>query len=173
MIKKITATLFTFMLVISNPVLSKDNTLFTPQQSNGLKSLDFPIIAPNWIPKGFKIDKVQIQLVTQQNPGGINNYEIIYRSDDYQKAFKIESQGGGIGDIMEEPNLEVKTIFGKVYVYTKLYGKCVSTGWIDYKGKGYMFTGCNSNYLDKKDMDSTSISKEDALKIIQSLKVIK
>lgn len=170
MIKKILLPVVLTLSLLVNPAYTKDNINPTTKQLQALKLLNTPVIAAGWIPKDFKLNKVRVELVAQENPAGISNYQLVYEGD-YGKSFSIEVQSGGIGDVLEEPDLKVKTMFGQVDVYTHK-NKCVSTGWINYKNKGYMFWGCNADSF-IRGFDATPISTSDAIKVIQNLKVLK
>ncbi len=168
MIKKILISVM--MASFTLGATAKTYNGFTASQLKSLKDVKLPVIIAGWVPKGFSVDKITVEFFSKQDPTGFDNYRITYNND-FGKTFSIEVQDGGIGDFADEPNLHIKNMFGNIDVYTN-QNKCVQTGWITYKGRGYLFMGCNKNDF-YRNVEAGSISKEDALKVIKNLTLLK
>lgn len=168
LLKKIFLSTLLISLSLSS-VHAQDNSI-TPKQLQALKLVEMPIISAGWIPKGFKLDKVKVELVSPDSPSGITNYQLLYEGP-YGKKFSIEAQDGAIGDVIGDVNMIAKTPFGTVDVFFN-NKQCVSTNWILHKDRGYKFYGCNKE-LFMNNVDPDAIPNADAIKIIQNLKLMK
>jgi hypothetical protein len=166
------AIILTFILSSGKVALPKDNFGFTPEEIQVFNVLKIPVAVPGWLPKGLNFSRAKIELHNQELPGGLSNYSIItlIYEGETDKSFYITSQDGGIGE-GGEPEKYTSTIltsFGNVGI--KISSGCVSTDYFHYKDVAYTFTGCNTEFNNKV---QNSLTKDEAYKIIKSLKIIK
>lgn len=184
LIKKlqISTLAFTSLFLLNNTVLAKNVDGLTPTQLQQLKLLSLPVLVPSYIPKGFSLSSVSI-LNVGSTVG--SSYKITYKktlTDGKTSEFFIETANDGIGEIFLSNPLKVKTKFGDTQIYVDAMTEndtnikvdnCIYMDWLCYKNNCYRLVSGGACTDDKEKDWINRISKEDAIKVIQSIHEIK
>ena len=159
---------------------SKNNIMYKISNEN-LKKLesineDIEIVLPKYIPKGFKVDKLE---VSKEKESNVASYKISYVNQINNKkySFYIKGYSGYAVDVVYNNPLKLTTKFGELNMYVDPVLKfpklikfnCLFTDWVCYKNSCYTFSsgsGCNHIKVDKK---LKRISQTESVKIISSL----
>lgn len=145
---------------------------------NKFKSIkeDIDILLPKYIPKGFKVDKLE---VFREKEYETVTYKISYIKQIGKKkiSFYLKGYSGYAVDVVYNNPVIVTTKFGELNMYVDTVLKlpeitkfnCLFTDWI-YSGNGYysFSSGSACNHI-KQDENLDRISIDEAIKVISSL----
>ena len=170
-IKKITFIMFAvFITCFCMPALATPSHGLSPDKVKLLKALNMKIVVPGYIPAGFSVYNVSATIETESGGNG-PSYNILYGSNKSNQSFCIEACSGGIGDITGDfDDIKVKSLtLGDIYMCAFKDGTKI-TQWITYTEKGpfYRFNTPNKD----QGLYEKPISKDEAIKIIKSLKYL-
>lgn len=148
-----------------------DNYYFEPLKTYNKKS---PVLIPKYVPKGFTIKTLDIHLSKEKGIGEGDNYSIKYVNLKGVE-FSITSANGGFGGDGYSGQINFKSKFGNITMYIDpieitLNGKQkldneIFTDWFYYKNQSFMFST-------KESYDSKRLSKDESIKIINSLSTL-
>lgn len=148
----------------------------TQAQVQLLQSLGLRVAAPNYVPAGFKLEKVQAELARSVRVGGIG-YSLIYQKYDSNSGksfcFAIEATNGGIGSLpngersypVNNPTLGISTLeYGR---YGQASNPTLLGNWLGPEnGPFYRFVGAGViPALSRCD----NISHQEAVQVSESL----
>ena len=134
---------------------------------------------PTWLPAGFKLDEMTIK-VGRKVPLQDRNFVVTYSNtlpSGKVQSFSIEAGFDGIGDLMYDTTVSVRSGVGKVEIVyepndpdndNKKIARYVMTQWFDVAGTAFHY----SDVADEADDGSKTqtISLADTKKILASLK---
>jgi hypothetical protein len=81
--------------------LHSQSIALSPEEQAALAALNIPVVVPTYIPEGFTLSQIKINLCPSNSPQrgecrGGTSYEIIYRNPE-NTCLMIEAIGGGLG----------------------------------------------------------------------------
>lgn len=171
-LRKILGSLFFVIFILSSNSYAKNNIDIYYSEILKIYNKKAPVLIPTYIPKGFKIENVDIHLQKEKGIGQGDNYKIIYKNSD-GKEFSIESANGGFGGAGYIGEINFKSKFGMITMYidpietnpngNQKLANQIFTEWFYYKNQPFMFSTQSSDISVKR------LSKEEAIKIISSL----
>lgn len=149
----------------------------TSPQKQLLKSLKIKVAVPSYIPVGFELEKVFVEVSRHSGVGG-TGYTILYSRYDNNSnkdfCFAIESTNGGIGDLPEGiRSFPINSpVFGKTTLEYGQYGDAKKptflSSWLgEEKGPFYRFVGVG---LVPGTSNCNNISTQEAIRVTQSLR---
>ncbi len=146
----------------------------TPLQVKVLRATGLPVLLPTYMPQGFQLERIIINISTKTRFGGGPSYKAIYRGGD--TAFIIESASGGIGGV---PGDVLKVVNSKLLGKVNLISSSQAGGmkktdlisdWARYENHFFRLTGPGF-YSETEKLQS--ISPVDAEQILIFLRQVK
>lgn len=151
------------------------NVELTELQRQLLESSGLQIVVPSYVPSGFRLRKVQIEVEGEARVGGVD-YSLIFQKYDSNSGeilcFAIQATNGGVGDLPEgeKTYLVNSPTFGQSTIEYGLYGEAENLtllgNWLG-QGPLYRFVGAEVIPLLSR---CQNISPEEAVKISESLR---
>lgn len=163
----------------AQPKPQNSDTQLLPIQVRILQATGLKIVAPTYVPAGFRLRDVQAK-AERSRVGGLN-YVISYERYDSKtgrdQCFAIEATSGGIGGLPEgDKSFAVNNaVLGKTTLYLGKYGVAQSqtllADWLGgERGPFYRFVGAN---VDSNLNRCGNISPQEAVKVTESLRYLK
>ena len=170
---------FTAMAQVTFPGLSDS-------QKQQLLNTRIAMPVSTWIPEGYTVTKIVAKTGRQikvENKVLAITYS---KKPAYGQAmeFKIEAGFDGLGDLPYEGSVTVKSKAGTIYLYYEPYdeegdGKkikqngLIMTEWFDVKNLAFDVVFSSQSENEKLNRTKPKISKADAIKVLQSMQVLK
>ncbi len=111
--------------------------LLSPEQVAKLKKLPIPVVAPTYLPVGFRVVQAEGESAKYANGDDDSGYTLEYQRDD-NTCFAIRSSQDGPRGLTQVG--QVETAIGKVSIYQEYQGQSSLQSFIPVKGNPVMIS---------------------------------